>query len=146
MELSDNLQLWNCQGNLQFEAKFYRWVISTVFKWLTPLSIPNEESTKCASHWRCQIRCLLLGILFSSGRGWHRDRRSQENEMRSPDQWQESTLRISSIVPKTGTGMTTAATVASCGPGTQAARMPGEQSVLCFMTSGLTLDLVMAID
>ena len=52
MELSDNLQLWNCQGNLQFEAKFYRWVISTVFKWLTPLSIPNEESTKCASHWR----------------------------------------------------------------------------------------------
>ena len=29
---------------------------------------------------------------------------------------------------------------------TEAARMPGEQSVLCFMTSGLTLDLVMAID
>lgn len=52
MELSDNLQLWNCQGNQQFEAKFCRWVISTIFKWFMPLSIPNEESTKCASHWR----------------------------------------------------------------------------------------------
>lgn len=128
MELSDNLQLWNCQGNLQFEAKFYRWLISAIFKWFMPLSIPDEESAKCASHWRYMtIRCLLLGILFSSGRGWCRDRRSQENEMRSPDRWHESTLRISSIVPKTGAGMTTDATVASCGPGTRAARMPGEQ-------------------
>lgn len=71
---------------------------------------------------------------------------SQENEMRSPARWRGSTLRISGLVPRTGTGVTADGTVAWCGPGTRAAWMPGEPSVQCFMISGLTLDLVVTAD